>query len=230
MADGMGTMSPLRPAARAALLTIALFSACSTQSEAVDLARNERLYADVPFTTKAPGDRPVFVAPVADARTTQDLPTQERGFPIAYGNDDVWERPVVEMVGEVLARQFAASGLFLQVLDAPRPDALVVKPAIVTFLAGAAESIAGSRSFAEVGVELQVFGPCDAAGKRQLLLQTVYANRQASEVGIKPISPYRLLGRALQASVGKALVGLDGSNVSRSQVPISVALPASAGR
>lgn len=134
------------------------------------------------------------------------------------------------MVGEVLARQFAASGLFPQVLDALKPDALLVKPAIVTFLAGAAESIAGSRSFAEVGVELTVYGPADAAGKRQLLLQTVYANRQASEVGIKPISPYRLLGRALQVSVGKALVGLDGSNVSRSNVPIEVALSASATR
>lgn len=230
MADGMGTMTSLRPVACAALLAIALFPACSTTNDAVDLARNERLYADVPFTTKAPGDRPVFVAPVADARTAQDLPTQERGFPIAYGNDEVWERPVAEMVGEVLQRQFQQSGLFTAVLDAPRPDALVVKPSIVTFLAGAAESIAGSRSFAEVGVELQVFGPADAAGKRQLLLQAVYGNRQASDVSIKPVSPYRLIGRALQVSVGKVLTGLDGSNVSRSQVPIEVALPASAIR
>lgn len=219
-------MSFPRPAALAALVFgAALAAGCSTASHVADLARNDELYHDVPFTTKAPGDRPAFVAPLVDARSQEPLPTQSRGFPITYGNDQVWERPVVEMVGEVLQRQLEASQLFPEVTAAAAPTTLVVVPSLVSFLSGAAEAIAGSSSFAEVGLRLQVFGPADGNGKRALLHDAVYGNRQATEAGLSPISPYRLLGRALQVSVGKALAGLDGSNVARSNVPLGVAVP-----
>ena len=226
----MATMNSLRSAAPAAsaLLVLLLGGACATPNLTVDLARNDQLYTDVPFVTKAPGDRAVFLAPIADERKAGELPTQERGFPIVYGGDEVWERPVEAMVGDVLERQVRGSGLFTAVVATAAPEALVVKPTIVSFLAGAAESMAGTRSFAEVGLRLEVFGPSDAAGVRPLLLDTIFASRQASEPTLNPISPYRLVGRALQVSIGKALTGLDGSSVGRSQVPLSVAVPASA--
>lgn len=226
----MGTMNSPRSAAPAAsaLLVLLLGAGCATPNLVVDLARNDQLYADVPFVTKAPGDRAVFLAPIADDRKADELPTQERGFPIVYGGDEVWERPVEAMVGDVLERQVRGSGLFTTVVPTASPEVLVVKPTIVSFLAGAAESVAGTRSFAEVGLRLEVFGPSDAAGQRPLLLDTIFASRQASEPTLNPISPYRLVGRALQVSIGKALTGLDGSSVGRSQVPLSVAVPASA--
>ena len=64
----------------------------------------------------------------------------------------------------------------------------------------------------------------DASGKRAILHEETYGNRQASEPSLKPISAYRLVARALQVSVGKTLMGLDSSNCSRSQVPVSVPL------
>ena len=225
----MGTMNPLRNApACAAMAWLLLAGACATDSRRVDFALNEQLYTDVPFLTKAPGDRAVFVAPLVDARTPQGLPKQERGFPITYGDDQVWERPVAVMLGDVLQRQLQKSGLFTQVATTASPQSLVLAPTLVTFLTGAAESVAGSRSFAEVGLRVQVFGPADAAGKRSVLFEDVFSNRQMTEVTLNPVSPYRLIGRALQVSLGKALTGLDGSNVSRSNVPLTIAEPAEA--
>lgn len=219
-------MNPLRNVPTpAAMACLALLGACATDDQRVDFARNELLYVDVPFQTKAPGDRAVFVAPLVDARKGLNLPQQDRGFPITYGNDQVWERPVPEMVGEVLQRQLQKSGLFTQVTPTASPESLVIAPSLVSFLTGAAESMSGSSSFAEVGLKLQVFGPADAAGKRSVLFEDVFANRQMSEVELKPVSPYRLVGRALQVSVRKALTGLDGSNVGRSHVPLAVAQP-----
>jgi len=226
-ADGMGTVNtPRNVPALVAMTWLGLFAgACATSSQSVDLANNDQLYKDVPFATKAPGDRAVFVAPLVDGRVGKDLPTQERGFPITYGDDQVWERPVPVMVGEVLQRQLQSSGLFTEVAATASPQALVLKPTLVSFLTGAAESMAGSSSFAEVGLRLQVFGPADATGKRAVLFEDLYANRQMTEVALNPVSPYRLIGRALHISVGKALAGLDGSNVSRSNVPIEVVEP-----
>lgn len=198
---------------------------CSVPGGPADFANNCELYSDVPFQTKAPGDRNVFVAPVVDARTGEGLPTSDRGFPIHYGDDAVWDRPVVEMVGEVLQRQLASSRLFPEVAPAASPESLVIVPTLVSFLAGAAESVGGSSSFAEVGLRLQVYGPAGSDGKRTLLHDQVYGNRQATGAAMTPPSPYRLACRAMQISMAKALAGLDGSNVGRSNVPIGDATP-----
>ncbi|MBX3461547.1 MAG: hypothetical protein KF830_00105 [Planctomycetes bacterium] len=199
-------------------------------NDRADLASNELLYVDVPFATKAPGDREVFVAPVADARDLAALPTKEKGFPIVYGGDEFWERPVREMLADVLRRQLEQSQLFGQVVDRPSPSSLVLKPVLVTFTTGATEAMSGRRTFAEVGLRLTVLGPADAGGRRVTLLEQTYGSRQLSEVELNPVSPYRLVGRALQQSMGKLLAGLDGSNVGRSDVPLEAAVEAAAPR
>src|SRR5688572_29562753 len=108
----MGIM-PMFPRSPLAVAAMALLAAgCLTPNYTADFATNDVFYVDVPFRTKAPGDRAVFLAPVVDARDPTGLPTQEKGFPIAYGGDDFWERPVPEMLGEVLARQLTDSALF----------------------------------------------------------------------------------------------------------------------
>ncbi|MBM4062838.1 MAG: hypothetical protein FJ265_17345 [Planctomycetes bacterium] len=219
-------MTILRHSFRTVLLLLPCwFGACTTSGGAADLATNGELYVDVPFTTKAPGDRQAFVAPVADARGRQAPPQSNRGFPIVYGNDSVWDRPVPEMVAEVLHRQIAGSKLFAGLDDAPGPATILVLPTIVSFQAGAVQSVSGCSSFADVGLRLQVFGPAGANGARALLLDEVFADRQATEVAMSPINPYRLVGGALRVSIGKALVGIDGSNAGRSQVPLDVAAP-----
>jgi hypothetical protein len=192
-------------------------------NQTADFATNEVLYTDVPFATKAPGDRGLFVAPVVDARDLTVLPTNEHGFPIVYGTDDFWERPVREMLAEVLRRQLTDSELFGRVVDQAEPSALLLKPTLVTFTLGATEAMSGRRSFAEVGLRLQVLGPADGSGQRAVVLDQVYGSRQVSELELNPVNPYRLVGRALQQSMTKVLGGLDGSNVGRSNVPLEAA-------
>lgn len=204
---------------------LAVVAACATQNQVADLAENSVLYADVPFHTKAPGDRAVFVAPMADTRSTAALPTHERGFPIAYAAEDFWERPVAAMVGDIVARQLAGSGLFTGLEATASPQGLVVVPTLVQFVGGTQTAISGSRSFAEVAFRLQVFGAIGADGVRPTLHDQVYRNRQASELELNPVSPYRLFGRALQLTMNKALQGLDGSNVARSTVPATPVVP-----
>jgi hypothetical protein len=63
----------------------------------------------------------VCVLPVVDTRDAATLPPAERGLPIRYGNDDFWERPVPEMLGEVLVRQLQDGALFTQVRTGRMP-------------------------------------------------------------------------------------------------------------
>jgi hypothetical protein len=208
---------PLRVSS--ALLALGFAVGCTTPDYTADFATNELFYVDVPWQTKAPGDRAVFVAPLVDARAGATLPVQERGFPIVYGGDEFWERPVTEMFGDVLQRQLAASALFPSLETRATPSTLLLQPTLVAFTTGAIEGMSGSRSFAEVGVRLQVLGPAPASGTRPVLHDQIYANRQTSPMELNPTSPYRLVGRALQQTVQKLLNGLDGSNVARSHVP-----------
>ena len=83
-----------------------------------------------------------------------------------------------------------------------------------------------------------MLGPAGENGERPLWHDQVYGNRQMSERKVRPVSPYRLIGRALQLTMTNALGGLDGSNVARSHVPVEIVMPsdeskpaeASAGR
>ncbi len=198
---------------------LSVLPACNTTDYTPDLATNEALYVDVPYTTKVAGDRAACVTPMADGRVATNQPNNDRGFPITYTTDDFWERPVTAMVSDVLTRQFADSELFTEVCEQPEPNALVIKPTLVSFLGGSTEAVSGRRSFAEVAIRLQVFGPSGNGGKRELLLDQTYANKQSTPTELNPASPYKLIGRALQQTVSRALNGLDGSNVARSTVP-----------
>lgn len=208
------------------LLLVPLAAGCMVPNQTADFATNDLLYVDVPFTTKAPGDRGLFVAPIVDARDQAVLPVSDRGFPIVYGGDDFWERPVREMLADVLQRQLTDSQLFGHLVDRAEPSSLVMKPTLVTFTLGATEAISGRRSFAEVGLRLEVLGPADADGQRAVVLDETYASRQLSELELNPVSPYRLVGRALQISMQKLLGGLDGSNLGRGDVPLAAAASA----
>ena len=78
---------------------MALAAGCSTLEKTPDLAVNPRLYTDVAYESAAPGDVEVFVAPTVDQRDGAALPTHDHGYPIRYGGDDFWQRPVAVMVG-----------------------------------------------------------------------------------------------------------------------------------
>jgi hypothetical protein len=187
-----------------------------------DLAANPELYRDLSFVTRLPGDRAVFVAPVQDARRADVLPASQGGFPITYDADERWSRPVNDMIDDVLRRELEHSGVFAGLLPQARPDALVLMPSMTDFQSGAVELDMGARTLAEIGVRVQVFGPESGAGKRELLLDQVYSQRETSTVAMVPMSSYRLSARALQVVMQRLLTGLDGSNCSRSNMPVVV--------
>jgi len=210
------------------LATGLLLAGCSSLDATADFSNNELFFVDVPFATKAPGDRAVFVAPIHDDRASDALPQHERGFPIRYGSDDFWVRPVSQMLAEVLERHLDHSGLFPSITTQASPESLILKPSLVSFAVGAREVMAGSISFAEVGLRVEVFGPVDDNGERPLWHDEIYGNQQVSKESVHPVNPYRLIGRALQITMSRTLSGLDGSNVGRSQVPVAAILPADA--
>lgn len=207
------------------LLALGL-AACQAPNHVADLAHNDALYVDVPFVSKAPGDRTACLLPVADARTAA-LPATDKGFPITYGADDFWDRPVGEMVADVLRRQLAQSRLFAAVAQEARADAVLVQPTLVSFAAGSVEAIMGSSSFADVGLRVVVMGPASADGERPVWHDRVYQSRQTTPAEVNPVHPFRLVGRALQVAMRGALAGLDGSNVGRSGAPV-VGMPPTA--
>ena len=207
-------------------LCCAAFAACGTTGQKIaDLATNPEIYTDVAFTTPVPGDRTAFLAPLAEARRADVLPAGLGGFPIVYDDESRWERPLPAMLDEVLRRQLAASHLFASFADAPANAQLVIAPSLVTFLTGAMELASGARSLCELGLRVQVYGPQETDGRRPLLHDQIYGERQLSEPAMRTPSRVLLAGRVLHATVQKLLQGLDGSNVGRTGMPATATGP-----
>lgn len=221
-------MNPLRPLCGSVPFLLLLLAGCQSTGQVPDLGDNPDLYRDLGFVSKLPGDRAVFVAPLQDQRRQEQLPEAQGGFPITYDSDERWCRQPADMVDDVLRRELAHSRVFAAVLPSPQPGALVLMPTLQEFQSGAVELDMGCRTLAEVGIRVQVFGPADAKGERQLLHDEVYAQRETSSVAMVPMSTYLLSARALRGSMQRLLSGLDGSNVGRSNLPL--ALPAAAAK
>ncbi|MEC7726830.1 MAG: hypothetical protein VYD05_15015 [Planctomycetota bacterium] len=204
----------------ATFAALALATGCSTLDNTPDLAVNPRLYVDVDYASAAPGDVDVFVAPTLDLRDAAALPAHDGGYPIRYGGDEFWLRPVAVMVGDVLVRELRHSDIFGAVVERAGPETVIMKPSLVAFTVGAQEGMAGSMAFAEVGLRVEVLGPVGDGGARPLWHDQVYANRQQTQHELRPVSPYLLVGRALQTTMSSALRALDGSYVARSHVPV----------
>jgi hypothetical protein len=202
-------------------LVLVAVAGCKSTGSSADLAWNPNIYRSAAFVSKLPGDLPAFVAPVADERRPEALPAKIGSSPVIYDADGRWERPVHEMVDDVLRQELATSLLFTQLTDRPDPCGLVIKPSLVTFATGAMEFIEGGSSMAEVALRLKVYGPQEASGKRSLLHDQIYGDRQQSAITMMPTNTFVLAGKAVRNAMGRVLAGLDGSNVARSGVPLA---------
>jgi len=163
-ADGMDMFAPRFPLVLAALTALV---ACKS-TPVPDLVLNTELYAMSGYSCKLPGDRSVFVTPVADARDQVVVADAAEGkYPVLYDTDARWHRPIAEMVDEVLRREVEESGIFDEITDAPKEAQIVVTPTIVAFRTGAVEELAGGRAIAEVAIRFQVHGPAGKDGVRE---------------------------------------------------------------
>jgi hypothetical protein len=202
--------------------TLLALAACGTPSaKTVDFAKNGKLIGDLPFVTARPGDRAVFLAPVVDIRPAR-LAEREGGLPVVYGPDSAWDRPVPEMVGDLLARELAESQVFQAVLPTATPDAVVVVPQLASFHMGTVENVRGASTLAEFAVNLQVYGPVGSDGVRPLWFERLYGDRQITQAQLVPENMFFVASGAVARSVNKLLVSLDGTNVGRTGVPLQL--------
>ncbi|MGE3174861.1 MAG: hypothetical protein AB7O97_19690 [Planctomycetota bacterium] len=210
------------PWVRLCLLAAPAALAGCASSSARDLAANDLIYRDVDYRCKVPGDRSVFVAPVADGRTPlADAVAIEGGYPILYDADGRWDRPVVEMVDEVLRREVADSTVFARVAARPADADVVLMPTLVSFSTAAMECEAGGRSLADVALRVQAYGPIGADGQRPLLVDRVFGERKLSDVAFRTTSRHVLAGAAAMATMQQLLQGLDAKNVGRDGMPVA---------
>ncbi len=218
-------MGMMRPGSVLVAVLGCLCAAACSSTQARDLSRNENLYQDTGFRSQVPGDRSVFVTPMADARAGAALPQAVGGFPIVYDQDGRWERPAPTMLAELLRRELQQCAVFQGVSERAEPGGLVLKPSLVRFHSGTMETVEGGRSLAEVALRVQVYGP-EHQGRRPLWFDQVFTDAQQSDAAMIPVGTFQLTGRSVRNVLRKVVVGLDGSNVSRTGVPLEVAEPA----
>lgn len=203
-------------------LLLLAFAACQS-APVPDLAQNENLYTDSGYQTKLPGDRTVFVVPVADGRAdaakVAEAATQLNGRPLAWDGDGRWSRPVAEMVDEVLRRELETSEIFAEILEKPSKAQVVLTATLVTFATASVEEVAGGRSLADVGLRVVAHGPAAANGRRAVLLDQVFSERVVTAVEFRTASRHVLAGGCLRAVMTKLLQALDSKNVGRDGMP-----------
>jgi len=180
----------------------------------MDLRLNDTLYRPTGYATSSPGDRSVFVAPVVDERKP---PRDEGQYPTMFLTDRDWERPLPVMVHDILRDELRSSHVFGEVLDAPTPEALLLKPTLRSFEGGMQEQLYGRRTLASLALQVEVYGP-SIEGQRKLLLTQPLFERPVSNPGFKPASPRVLMGAALNATMSRLIGAIDASNVGRSAV------------
>lgn len=211
---GMNLPRPSLPFALCALLA----AACSsTDHKVADFGANPEIYPGLGYHTKQPGERTVFVGPVVDARRDDVLPAGLGGFPIVYDNESRWERPVPAMLDDVLHSDLQASGLFPSFAATAKVADVIVMPSLVTFATGSVELDSGARAMSDLALRVQVYGPI-ADGKRPLLFDQVFGDREMSDASMRTPSRVLLTGRVLRTTMQKMMRGLDGANVSRTGV------------
>lgn len=214
---------------RAFLLTLLAVPACQSAATA-DLAQNDSIYQATAYATRLPGDRTVFLAPLADERTAP-VDAAAVDYPILYDADQRWERPVVDMVDEVLRREIEDSSVFAAVLAQPAAADVVLVPSLVAFATAAIEQESGGRALAEVGIRVRAYGAPGGDGARTLLLDQIFGDRTVTDIAFRTASRHVLAGTAVRATLLRLLQGLDSKNVGRNGMPVaapSLGLPPSA--
>jgi hypothetical protein len=150
-----------------AILICALAGACETASVR-DMTVNPALYKDLGYKATHVQSRSYHLGDLADGR--QQLPTHSKGiFPRAYTDDRHWARPVLEMLGTLIDRELAASGIFKGGEVAEADADWVIKPELIEFHGAIEEKVAGRTVLGQTKLHYQVLGPRDASGERPVL-------------------------------------------------------------
>ncbi len=219
-ADGTGMNHPLTMGSL--VLALAVSACSSTDSKLADFALNDLIYKGTTYTSRMPGDRTLFLAPIVDNREQDGLPATQGAYPIVYDDESRWNRTVAEMLDDVLHKDLQQSHVFSSFVDSAANADVVIQPTLITFLTGSMELESGSRALSELGMKLQVLGSIGFDGQRTVLFERLYGERQLTDPAMRPPSRVMLTGRVLTSTMQKLVRSIDGSNVGRSGLPLMV--------
>lgn len=203
------------------LLLLLVPLSCKSPEGPPDLRTDQSLYRSPGYRSKQTGDLAIYIAPLKDARA-RTLPAVEGMFPIRYMGERVWARGVREMIGEILRDELKDSAVFADVLPRADDAHLVVIPSLTAAHAGKMESIEGPLTLASCGLRLEIHGPVDAQGQRQVLIDHTWLRTLRSGDSIRPPKGTTALGACLGRTISALLEDLDTSNVSRLGVPVQL--------
>ena len=190
----------------------------------IDLRHNSDLYKSVRYSARMAADRVAFVTPLVDERTGNPITGESNAYPVDYVPDNVWPRPLIAMIEDILIDELTDSGVFRELCGEPPAldGQLIVQPVLMTARCGQEERPFGRRSFGEFGLKLVVYGPKPVDGARPVWIQEEFGEVTSTDVGAAPPSAPKLLGQAIHGAMYRLVSRLDQSNVARSGVPLKI--------
>ncbi|MFO1051787.1 MAG: hypothetical protein U1F36_06200 [Planctomycetota bacterium] len=218
---GGGLVRGARAACAVVALSLLLLSSCASKPEVLDLAHNERLYQPPRYHARLPADRPALLLPVDDQRHKQPADASAPHWPRRPMPEELWARPIPEMVDDLLRRSLADSGVVAQ-LDTrvpPAAEVIVVQPVLLDARGYLEEQAAGRCTLSSFTLKLVVSSPAAADGTRATIFEQTYEQSAGSQVTRSPTPIPELLGRCVRDAIARVLADLDRNNVGRSGLP-----------
>ena len=210
-------------------LPLVWLASCGSTADDVDLATNDLLYRSPNYQARMVSDRAAFMPLVKDDRAevlaaeASNAKNVSDPFPVRWMPDGYWDRSPIEMLDDVIRREFHASGLFAEVRDNPpvKPEDIVVEVSVTIARGGVQEQFEKRSSVGEVGTRVMVYGPASPNGARDVIWRQEFHKKLTSEPIMRPPGVPSMVGAAAQSVVAKMCAAIDESNVARSGVPIS---------
>ncbi|MCA8943889.1 MAG: hypothetical protein KDB80_15100, partial [Planctomycetes bacterium] len=171
-------------------------ASCEFSPPPRDLRKNPALYESTGYRARVMVDRAAFLAPLVDERAP--IAEASGPYPRKYYDDAVWDRPMLEMVEEILADEIRDSGIFTLV-QRSQPDAetLVVTPYLRGVVYGEEEQPHGRRSLAEIELRLVVHGAGESVESRPVLFDRAFREVAQTPVSMLPTRATSLVGIVL---------------------------------
>lgn len=211
-----------RAVSGAFVLFLSIVSACASRPAPLDLAENEQIYRAPRYVTRVPVDRAAFLLPIADERDARPADASAPAFPRRPMPEELWARPIPEMLDDVLHDGLLRAGL-VAAIDTrvpPAPEVILVEPFLLDARGFLEEQIAGRCTLATLAIRVVVSSPADASGKRELWFDETYEQSAGTQPTRSPTPIPELMGRALYDAMKRFMSDFDRSNVARSGLPI----------
>jgi len=187
------------PTLTSSVFLIAVLGGCASAPNPVhDLATNDDMYVDTGYRAAHKQARTAYVKPLLDRRKRL---TDDATYPRTYTRDQFWERPVGEMLDDLVQREIREAGIFREVCDDEASADWVIEPVLLGFNGYVEERPVGRRTIGETTFHLRVLGKPDKNGKREVLRAVKIEAPAESGNRFAVDNPYRLATMAFRKAM-----------------------------